>query len=140
MIEIFFDGAVWPMNPGGTGSIGVIIRINGEVVHTISKIIGKGALMTNNVAEYQSLIASLKYLQGHGLVNEPIEAYGDSALVCYQMQGKWRIKKGIYRESALQCRELKKNFKDFTITWISRDKNVEADELSKLCQFSNRGK
>ena len=52
-----------------------------------------------------------------------------------QMNGFWRIKEGFYRESAIVCQSLYKEwFKNSNIHWIPRELNSEADALSKAHQ------
>ena len=87
MIEIYFDGACEPINPGGTASYGWIIRKNGKVIAKDAQIVGSGEGMTNNVAEYKSLITALKTLSSLK-IKDRIRVCGDSDLVCNMVSKK----------------------------------------------------
>ena len=51
--------------------------------------------------------------------------------VIQQMFGAWRIKFGFYVPIAKTCKAMLKQFPHITGTWIPREKNSLADELSK---------
>jgi ribonuclease HI len=55
MITIFFDGLCRPKNPGGVATFGYVIYKDGEKVKRGCGVVGSGAGMTNNVAEYSAL-------------------------------------------------------------------------------------
>lgn len=140
MIEIFFDGSCEPFNPGGRCGIGAIIFRDGKKIHSISEYIGSGSGMSNNVAEYAALNASLKYLIDYNMTTEDVHAFGDSQLVVRQMSGEWKIKGGIYYKHAVQCCKLSESFQKIDFTWIPREENYEADKLSHPNQFTRAWK
>lgn len=140
MIELYFDGACEPINPGGTASFGWVLKQNRKTLATGSGIVGKGTGMTNNVAEYAGIIEGVKaYLELP--VKEKLHIRGDSNLVI-QMVGKnwgWNKKKTVWQPHA-KMPHLKKLLDevhqllekiDYEVEWIPREKNQEADELSK---------
>ena len=129
MITLHFDGSCLPTNPGHHGGIGVVIK-NGEFSHKISKEFDSEKLISNNVTEYAALIEGLEYLLANGLENEKIDVFGDSALVIRQCKGTYKVGEGMYRENAIKCQFLLRNFKNISFTWIPREQNGEADELS----------
>lgn len=131
MIQVWFDGCC-KGNPYGKGGIGVVIKRDGKIIHTVSQYIGQGVNMSCNVAEHKALQTALIYLKDQGLTDERIEVRGDSSLVVDQMSGRRRIKKGIYKNTALKTKELLKCFTNLSSYWISRDKNTQADELTNL--------
>lgn len=88
MIEIYFDGACAPINPGGTASCGYLIKKNRKIITKGSKIIGTGKGMTNNVAEYTGLIEALKAVSNLN-IKEKLRIYSDSNIVCYTVAKKW---------------------------------------------------
>lgn len=130
-IEVWCDGICEPINPGGIGAIGVIVKRNGEVIHIISKVIGEGKNMSNNVAEYTALKEALDYLKNNGYCNSNIYVYGDSKLVIEQMSGHWAIKNGLYKDIALVTQILAKSFNNITFSWIPREQNIDADTLTR---------
>lgn len=130
MIELYFDGFCMT-NPGTSGGCGVLILEDGEIIKTISsKIVGSN--ISNNIAEYKGLILGLQYLLNSSLENEEINIFGDSKLVIMQMIGQWKIKKGLYKDVALEAKELLKKFSNINFKWIPREENEEADSLSQV--------
>lgn len=129
MITVYFDGACEPINPGGTASYGVIIKKDGREIYRESKIVCTGPAASNNVAEYNGLIAALRWLY-KDYRNEKIECFGDSKLVIEQMNGNWSIKKGLYVEHALKCQGAIQHFSNISLHWVPREKNI-ADDISK---------
>jgi ribonuclease HI len=92
---LVFDGGSQG-NPGpGYGSYALTRQRDGarEIVH-----LDFGEEMTNNEAEYESLIAGLEDLMarirraGHDPANFTVEVRGDSALVIDQVAGTWKAK------------------------------------------------
>lgn len=137
MIQAYFDGAVEPVNPGGHLSYGFLIKQNGTIIKN-----GKGYLPpapdnTNNVAEYLGAIEAIQYLLKSEYRNSPIELIGDSALVIYQLMGRFRIKKGKYTDYALQAKELVKQLPNISFRHIKREFNEEADKLTKDALMEN---
>jgi len=59
MIEAWFDGACEPTNPGGHTACASLVRIDGQIVHQSARYIGFGPMMSNNVAEYCSVIDAI---------------------------------------------------------------------------------
>lgn len=131
MIELYFDGCVQPINPGGHGGYGFVVKKNGETIHQNHGYSGRSKNMTNNVAEYCGLIEGMNYLKSQGMT-ENILFKGDSQLVIQQMSKKWKIKRGAYLEKALEAYTLLTNFINPEFEWIPREENVEADVLSKI--------
>ena len=130
----WFDGACEPVNPGGTASFGVVITDNaGTVLVKEHGIAGKGSAMSNNVAEYAGVLHVLKYLSSRPPGRVTI--HGDSNLVINQLNGKWRIKKGLYLSIALETKELLAYLRglgwQINFCWIPREQNEECDALSK---------
>ena len=130
MIKVEFDGCCWP-NPKGRASAGVYIADGDDVLVNKGFYIGRGRGMSSNVAEYVALIEALKFLKVKGYTDEKIIVRGDSKLVIMQMSGRWKIKKGLYKEHALFALDLKQDFSDISFEWVSRDFNTTCDELAE---------
>lgn len=111
-------------NPG-PAAYGAVISENGKILHELFETIG---VATNNVAEYNGLLAALRK------VNEidptaTVEARMDSKLVVEQMSGRWQIKHPDMRELAKLARAAHSH--DLvTYKWIPRDENSHADRLA----------
>lgn len=135
MIEAYFDGCCEPVNPGGVASFGAVILKDGIKLWECSQIFypkkGKERETSNNVAEYSGFKAILEYLIQNSLEKEKIHIFGDSNLVIQQMFGTWRIRQGFYVPLAFDCLKLVRKFKNLKGSWIPREENGIADELSK---------
>lgn len=137
MIKIWFDGACTPRNPGGIATFGFVIKTDKKYLHHDHGITGLPPETSCNLAEYAGLRAALIWLIQYNLTKEIIQIYGDSNLVINQMFGTWRIKNGIYSEIALETEKILKSFPYINGSWIPREQNSEADELSKRPLFLN---
>ena len=113
-------------NPGHA-SFGTVIRnsATGEIVVQLARVLGHA---TNNVAEYNGLIAALEYIAGVDR-EALVEVRMDSKLVVEQMSGRWQIKNPDMRVLANQAREALP-YSNVTYTWIPRNENKEADALA----------
>ena len=142
MIEVYFDGACEPVNPGGHAAYGLVIFRDGLMIHEDSKLFvplkGREKKTSNNVAEYSGSLAALAWLLAQGLNDEEIVFYGDSMLVINQMFGRWAIHTGFYKSLAIKAKKLLKKFPKAHGQWIPREKNSRADELSRR-QLINAG-
>jgi len=116
-------------NPG-PAAYGVVIRhgSTGEVAFSDAQLIGHA---TNNVAEYQGLIAGLKAVRGLvESINAPgrVEVKMDSKLVVEQMSGRWKIKDSKLVPLALSARDLMQGML-IEFVWVPRGQNADADAL-----------
>ena len=112
-------------NPG-PASYGVVIRDpRGEIVAKLKKYIGR---MTNNVAEYYGLIATLDYAQSHGVRAIRIES--DSELLVKQMRGQYKVKSTDLQPLFERARKMSQTFESFRIDHVYREQNREADTLA----------
>jgi ribonuclease H / adenosylcobalamin/alpha-ribazole phosphatase len=111
-------------NPGPAG-YGAVVSENGKIVAELFDVIG---VATNNVAEYNGLLAGLSHI--HQLDKDAtVEVAMDSKLVVEQMSGRWQIKHADMRDLAKQCREAHSPSL-VTYSWIPRDENSHADRLA----------
>lgn len=129
MIEIYFDGACVPFNPGGHGGAGYMI-LNGSETYRGSVYLGQGPWMSSNYAEYAALFLALKEALELGLQKEHIDVYGDSTIVIGGSKNR-KLSKGLCGPMSLECLGMIKNFKDISFEWIPREENYMADDLSK---------
>jgi len=126
-ILAYTDGAARG-NPGESG-IGVIFK--DERGATLTKICGYIGKATNNVAEYQALIACLR--------NAPktkcsrLVVHSDSELMVRQLLGKYKVKDPNLKILVQKVHRLlaKVPFK-FEIKHVGRESNAEADQLANL--------
>jgi ribonuclease HI len=112
-------------NPGPAG-IGVVLKdADGIVIDEIAEPIGE---TTNNVAEYEALIAGLELALDRGV--SELEIYLDSELVVSQLEGKWKIRNDRLRGLAVTARALLGRFDVATIKHVRRSQNTHADRLA----------
>lgn len=132
MIKCYFDGACEPYNPGGNLGIGAFVLQDNKEVFRHSGFVAASQMNSNNVAEYMALEKILIFLKDFICGEKKIFIYGDSMLVIKQMNGQWRMKFGMYKETALRCKRLIEEIdKEFIFQWIPREINQLADDLSK---------
>ncbi len=122
--EIVFDGGSLG-NPGkGYGSYEIISA--GEV-YKLGREEFEGQL-TNNQAEYMTLIEALKWLAddlGEARKNAKVVIHGDSKLVVNQINGTWKVKHANMKPLVEEARKLFGQFRECTIAWHPRAKSVE---------------
>jgi len=120
---LYFDGGV----RGGLCAYGWILKDSSDETRIIAcgnKTCGKG---TSNISEYRALIAGL-----FGGIDEGVDIihiFGDSQLVVRQINGTFRVKKEELRKHRDKALELLASFDYYTIKWIPRKENQEADTL-----------
>jgi ribonuclease HI len=85
---------------------------------------------TNNEAEYHALIEGLKAAAPWN--PDRLEIFLDSNLVVEQVKGKFRVKKPELQKLNEQAMELLKQFGDWTIAHVERDRNRGADALANM--------
>lgn len=113
-------------NPGPAGYGAVLRSADGTVLAERAGYLG---ITTNNVAEYQGLIAGLRAAVGFGAT--AVEARLDSKLVVEQMSGRWKVKHPALRPLADEARGLVAELGGrVTFTWIPRARNTYADSLA----------
>jgi ribonuclease HI len=130
MITVYFDGLCYPKNPGGVAAYGYLVSRDGEIVHKGFGAVGEGRGMTNNVAEYEALMAAATWLIDEG-IDEKILFKGDSELVIKQMNGQYRVSSATSKKYVPEIRKLLDG-RDVSFSWVPREENEEADRLSRM--------
>ncbi|MGD0951776.1 MAG: ribonuclease HI [Methanotrichaceae archaeon] len=130
MITAYFDGLCYPKNPCGVAAYGYLIYRDGEIIHRGFRAVGEGKGMTNNVAEYEGLKAAAMWLHDNG-IEEKILIKGDSQLVMKQMKGEWQVNSATSKKYVPEIKQLLQGM-DVTFQWVPREKNEEADKLSRV--------
>ena len=111
-------------NPVGPAAYGAVVYENNEVVKELGASIG---VASNNVAEYQGLIAGLR------AVNEidpsaTILVKMDSKLVVEQMSGRWKVKHPNMQKLVKEAFAAH-DPKLVSYQWIPREENSHADSI-----------
>lgn len=130
MIELWFDGICEPTNPGGNGGFGMLVKQDGETIHTEAHYVGRWPTLSNNCTEYAGAIAALRYLLANNITQATI--YGDADMIIKQLNGKWKARLGAYTPYFREAMALRQRLPDVILKWIPREMNTEADELSRL--------
>jgi probable phosphoglycerate mutase len=114
-------------NPGPAG-YGAVVRDadTGEVLAESAAGIGRAS---NNVAEYQGLLAGLRAAIDLGDV-ESVDVRMDSKLVVEQMSGRWQVKHPDMRTLRREAAELVALLPRVTFKHIPRAQNSHADRLA----------
>lgn len=130
-ITLNFDGSCEPTNPGGNMGFGIVVKMDGRIIHTDHQKEPAAPANSNNVAEYRALLNGLQWLVDNGHTGDDITVLGDSMLVIKQMSRKWRAKAGMYLATRNKCVALADQFTTIKYKWIPRAQNDEADQLSR---------
>jgi ribonuclease HI len=123
-LHLFTDGGSRG-NPG-QAAIGCLL-VDPKTSNILEEKSERIGIQTNNVAEYEALIAGLK-LATHYHPNELV-CHLDSELVVRQLNGEYRIKMATLAPLVEEIQELSKEFPSITFKHIPRAENFRADTL-----------
>lgn len=98
----------------------------GSVLGVVKKYLGES--VTNNVAEYMALVEGLGLALACGITS--IDVYGDSELVCNQVNGHWECKNAKLTPLLRNVKELQSRFMRFSIRSRGRQVVQDADRLA----------
>lgn len=122
-------------NPGPAGYGVVIQDESGQEVAALSQYLGH---QTNNVAEYQGLIAALEYAVEHG--HKALKVVSDSELLVRQIKGIYKVKNPTLQDLYGRARQLIRKLDSFSIDHVLRGKNAEADRLANEAMDKGTGR
>ena len=111
-------------NPGPAACAVVLSTLEGTRVAAFSKHLGRG---TNNFAEYQGLLAALRYALDNRRTHLRVKS--DSELLVRQIQGRYKVKSADLKPLHQQALGLISELQKFEIEYVPREKNREADRL-----------
>jgi probable phosphoglycerate mutase len=131
VITAYFDGGARG-NPGPAGWGAYIVDDQGEVLAELSGALG---VATNNVAEYNGLIAALQWAADRGLTRLAVK--GDSQLLIEQMRGNYKVKNEGLKPLYLRARMLVMQIGDVSFEHVRREQNKDADRLSNAGMDAN---
>lgn len=112
-------------NPGPAGYGALVMDEDGQELLDRRGFLG---VATNNVAEYEGMIAGLTAAKELGATS--VEVRMDSRLVVEQMSGNWKVRHPGLRPLAARAADLVEQFEAVAFTWIPRADNVRADALA----------
>jgi ribonuclease HI len=123
---ITFDGGADP-NPGkGYGSFHISSPTGQELLERRDYSAG-GRIMTNNQAEYRTLIEALRFLKeklGPRAPVEHVRVDGDSQLVINQLVGKWKVRQEELKPLRNEAAALGSSFGSIEYRWHRRNNSV----------------
>ena len=117
-----FDNEYKPINAG----IGGVIKLKEKNIFSFSENVG---VKTNNEAEYLALIKGINLCLENNISNVLI--FADSELVVKQINGDYKVKNERMAALHKKTHDLLKMLSSWEISHVLRDKNTEADDLSK---------
>src|SRR5262249_43345652 len=83
-----------------------------------------------NVAEYNGLLAALRWAAEHG--HRTVRVRADSELLVRQMRGEYKVKSEGLKPLYVQALALVRRIGDVRFEHVRREHNTEADRLSNL--------
>jgi ribonuclease HI len=111
-------------NPG-PGGYGVRIEHEDGRVIELKQALG---LTTNNVAEYNGLLAALRWAASHGV--RALHVKADSELLVKQMKGEYRVKSPGLQPLYDEARSLVRQIGRVKFEHVRREFNRDADRLA----------
>jgi ribonuclease HI len=112
-------------NPGPAAYAVVVSTADGDPLASLSKYLGH---TTNNVAEYEGLLAALNYALEHSY--RRLKIITDSELMARQIGGQYKVKNPNLKVLYDRARILIAQFDAFRIEHVRREHNREADRLA----------
>lgn len=126
MITVHIDGGARG-NPGPAGYGAIVRDADGTVLDELHGALG---IATNNVAEYNGLIAALRWAKEHGHTEVRVKA--DSLLLVEQMRGNYKVKNAGLQPLHARARLLAYEIGRVSFEHVRREFNKDADRLSNL--------
>jgi ribonuclease HI len=112
-------------NPGPAAYGVVVESADGAPRAAFSRCLGRA---TNNVAEYEALLAALEYA-----LNQParrLVVLSDSELLVRQLEGRYKVKSPGLKPRFERAREMIARLQSFRIRHVPRSQNAPADRLA----------
>ena len=126
VILAYIDGGA----RGNPGPAGYGAHIQGPDGTVLAELHGGLGIATNNVAEYNGLLAALRWAAGNG--PRTVRVRADSELLVKQMRGEYKVKHPGLQPLVARARLLAAQLDDVRFEHIRREFNKDADRLSNL--------
>lgn len=126
MIVAYIDGGA----RGNPGPAGYGVSIQSSDGNVVAELHGALGIATNNVAEYNGLLAALQWAIDHNARRVHIRA--DSELLVKQMRGEYRVKNPGLQPLYVRARLLAAQLDDVKFEHVRRELNKDADRLSNV--------
>jgi probable phosphoglycerate mutase len=115
---------------GNPGPAGYGVHVEDPDGNVLAELHGGLGVATNNVAEYNGLLAALRWAIDHGYGDVHVRA--DSELLVKQMRGEYKIKNEGLKPLAARARLLMTELNRVDFEHVRREHNTHADRLSNL--------
>ena len=126
MMLAYIDGGA----RGNPGPAGYGVRIESPDGAVVDELHGALGVATNNVAEYNGLLAALQWAVDRG--ERRIHIRADSELLVKQMRGEYKVKNPGLQPLYVRARLLATQLDEVKFEHVRREFNTEADRLSNL--------
>ena len=126
MIVAYIDGGA----RGNPGPAGYGVRVESADGALLDELHGALGIATNNVAEYNGLLAALQWAVDHGQRHVHIRA--DSELLVKQMRGEYKVRNPGLQPLYVRARLLAAELDHVKFEHVRREFNKDADRLSNL--------
>ena len=126
VVVVYCDGGARG-NPGPAAIGAVVLDPATEPPTTLATVSRRIGETTNNVAEYEALIAGLE--AAHSFPSREIRVRADSLLVVKQVQGEWKVKQPHLRPLCDRARQLLAPYEVVDLDHVPREQNTDADLL-----------
>ncbi len=123
-VIIHADGAA----RGNPGPAAIGATLKDETGNTLASISQRLGHTTNNQAEYRAVIAGLEKAVALGAKEVIIKS--DSELIVKQINGRYKVKNAALRPLYQEVVKLAGKLDGFSISYIPRERNREADALA----------
>ena len=111
-------------NPGPAAYAVVAEDAAGSPLASFSKFLGQ---TTNNVAEYEALLAALGYALRHRHLR--LKIFSDSELLVRQINGSYKVKNADLKTLHQRAQQMMARLEAFSIQHVPREQNRRADRL-----------
>jgi ribonuclease HI len=133
-IVAYIDGGA----RGNPGPAGYGVRVEDEQGALIDEFNGFLGTSTNNVAEYNGLLAALRYARQHG--HRRVHIKSDSELLVKQMRGEYRVKNAGLQPLCQEARTIANDLERIVYEHVRREQNKDADRLANLAMDEGMGR
>jgi probable phosphoglycerate mutase len=121
---------------GNPGPAGYGVAIQDETGHPVAELSEYLGHRTNNYAEYQGLLAALRYAAENHV--KALQIVSDSELMVRQMKGIYKVRNPDLRKLYDEAQQLVRRLEHFEIRHAMREQNKTADRLAN--EAMDRGK
>jgi probable phosphoglycerate mutase len=122
---------------GNPGPAGYGVHVESADGGLIAEFHGYLGSATNNIAEYNALLAALRYAQQHG--HRIVRIKSDSELLVKQMKGEYRVKHPGLQPLYRQAQTLAQALDRVVFEHVRREQNKDADRLANQAMDEGTG-